>query len=80
MSATTPRERWLSTGPAAERLGTTHKTIRDMVRDGRLLGVCTPRGYLVDGEDVERVMREREERRRRREATAVITIGRGKDA
>jgi hypothetical protein len=50
---------WLSPMQAGARLGVSAERIRQLERDGRLAGVRTPLGRLLDPGDVERLAEER---------------------
>jgi hypothetical protein len=47
-------EKWLSTSQTASRLGKSRQGVLWMLENGRLRGVHTALGWLVDPEDVER--------------------------
>jgi excisionase family DNA binding protein len=47
-------EKWLSTSQVASRLGKSRQGVLWMLENGRLRGVQTALGWLVDPEDVER--------------------------
>jgi hypothetical protein len=49
---------WPSVGDAASRLGETQQTIHDMLDDGRLKGIRTRVGWIIQPACVERVARE----------------------
>ena len=59
-------EQWLTTGQAASRLGKSRQGVTWLLENGRLRGVKTQAGWLVDPKNVvdflerEKAMRERE--------------------
>ncbi len=55
-------ERWLSPSQAGRVLGTSGQWITHLARTGKLRGVRTALGWLVDPEDVERMAEERSSR------------------
>ncbi len=55
-------ESWLSPSEAGEMLGTSGQWVTSLARSGRLEGVRTSLGWLVDPKDVERLAGERMEK------------------
>ena len=54
-----PWSSWLSPAQAGRVLGVTSQRVQDLVDSGRLVGVRTPLGRLVDPQSVERLVAER---------------------
>lgn len=54
-------ENWLSPSEAGKLLGTSGQWVTQLARSGRLDGVRTSLGWLVNPEDVDRLARERTE-------------------
>ena len=54
---------WLSPAQAARRLGVTPQWARKLAQVGRLTGVETALGWLIDPQSVAQMVGEREERR-----------------
>ena len=57
----TDLERWLSTGQVSRLVGISSQRIGQLVKEGRLAGVTTPLGYLVEREVAEEFARRRAE-------------------
>jgi hypothetical protein len=55
-------EEWLTTSEAASRMSKTHQGVVWMLENGRLRGVRTALGWLVDPQDAARVAREHSHR------------------
>ena len=62
-------ESWLSPSQAGRVLGTSGQWVTHLARTGKLRGVRTALGWLVDPEDVERMA---EKRRSRHGQTATV--------
>jgi hypothetical protein len=61
-------ERWLSAGEAGHKLGTSGTWVTRLAREGRIDGIHTSLGWLVDPKSVDKEARRRSQRRRRRAA------------
>ncbi|MGH3089545.1 MAG: hypothetical protein ACRDSJ_19830 [Rubrobacteraceae bacterium] len=60
---------WLSTSEAGRVLGTSGQWVKQLARRGKLRGVETSLGWLVDPEDVERLANERLEKAEKKIST-----------
>ena len=54
-------ENWLTITDAAEQIGITRQAVHKRLRDGKLRGVETRLGWLIDPEAVEKAAQERKE-------------------
>lgn len=58
-------EHWLSTGEAGRRLGTSGTWVTRLARSGRIDGVHTSLGWLVDPKSVQKEARRRATRKKK---------------